>query len=59
MKPFVRLLHKFRTLETEWRHHWRVDRKWRAELIIIVFGSIFGFAVMIAVMVYISSISQH
>ena len=55
----MRLLHKYRTLETEWRHHWRVDRKWRTEVIIIVFGSIFGFAVMIALMVYISSISQR
>jgi hypothetical protein len=55
----VRLLHTYRTLEAEWRHHWRVDRKWRTEVIIIVFGSIFGFAVMIALMVYISSTSQR
>jgi hypothetical protein len=55
----VRLQHKYRTVGTEWRHHWRVDRKWRTEVIIIIFGSIFGFAVMIAVMVYVTSISQH
>lgn len=55
----MRLLHKCRALETEWRRHWRADRKWRSEVIIIVFGSIFGFAVMIALMVYLSSVSQH
>jgi hypothetical protein len=46
-------------LESEWRHHWRVDHKWRTEVIIIVFGSIFGFAVMIAAMVYVSSMAQR
>jgi hypothetical protein len=55
----VRPQDQHRTLKTESHHYWRVDRKRKTDLIIIVFGSIFGFAVLIALMVYISSISQH
>jgi len=39
--------------------HWQVQRKLNADFYIVVFGSIVGFAVLIALMVYGSSISQH
>jgi hypothetical protein len=39
--------------------HWQVQRKQNADFYIVVFGSIVGFAVLIALMVYGSSISQH
>jgi len=55
----VRLQDQHRTLKAEWHLFWRVDRKRKTDLMIIVFGSIFGFAVLIALMVYISSVSQH
>ena len=55
----MRLEDQHRTLKTEWRPYWRVDRKRTTELTIIVFGSILGFAVLIALMVYISSVSLH
>ncbi len=55
----MRLQIQRRTLETEGRRHWRVDRNWNPDLVIVVFGSIFGSAVLIALMVYISPISQH
>ena len=55
----MRLEDQHRTLKTEWRPYWRVDRKRTTELTIIVFGSILGFAFLIALMVYISSVSQH
>jgi hypothetical protein len=55
----VRLQDQHRTLKTEWQHYRRVARKRKSDLIIIVVGSIFGFAVIIALMVYISSVPQH
>jgi DNA-binding NarL/FixJ family response regulator len=58
-RPFVRLRDQHRILKAEWHHYWRVDRKRKSDLIIIVLGSIFGFTVLIALMVYISSVSQH
>ena len=48
-----------RNLETGMGRHWQVQRKVNADLYIVVFGSIVGFAVLIALMVYVSSIAQH
>jgi hypothetical protein len=39
--------------------HWQVQRKVNADLYIVVLGSIIGFALLIAILVYGSSISQH
>jgi hypothetical protein len=55
----MRLQTQRRTLETEGHRYWRVGRRWNTDLLIIVFGSIFGFGVLIALMVYFSSTSQH
>jgi hypothetical protein len=55
----VRRQDQLRTLETEQRSYRLVDYKRKTELIIIVFGSIFGFAVLIVLLAYISSVSQH
>jgi hypothetical protein len=37
--------------------HWQVQRKVNADSYIVVFGSIVGFTVLIALMVYFSSVS--
>jgi hypothetical protein len=55
----VRLQTQRRTLDTEGHRYWRVGRRWNTDLLIIVFGSIFGFAVLIALMLYVSTVSQH
>jgi hypothetical protein len=55
----VRRQNQSRTLETEQPRYRLVDYKRKTELIIIVIGSIFGFAVLIALMAYMSSVSQH
>jgi hypothetical protein len=39
--------------------HWQVQRKVNTDLYIIVFGSIIGFAVLIALMLYVNPVSQH
>jgi hypothetical protein len=48
-----------RNEETGMGRHWQVQRRQNADFYIVVFGSIVGFAVLIALMVYGSSISQH
>jgi hypothetical protein len=55
----VQRQHQYRTLEIEHRRNRLVDYKRKTELIIIVFGSIFGFMVLIALMTFISSVPQH
>jgi hypothetical protein len=55
----MRLQDQRRILETDGRRYWRIDYKWNIDFVIIVLGSIFGFAALIAVMVYITSESPH
>jgi hypothetical protein len=55
----MRLQTQRRTWETQGQPYWRVPRKWNSELVIIVFGSIFGFAVLIALMLFSGSTLQH
>jgi len=44
--------------EIERRRHRHVDPQWSTDLIITVVASIFGFAILFGVMVYISSASR-
>lgn len=47
----MQFLMQRRTLETN-GHDWAVNRKRKSELAIIILGSIIGFAVLMAIMLY-------
>jgi hypothetical protein len=55
----VRLQTQRQTLETVGHRHWRVHRNWNTDLAIVVFGSILVFAIVAALMLYISEIPPH
>jgi hypothetical protein len=46
-------------METAMGRHWQVQRKLNSDFYIVVFGSVFGFLVLFALMLYISSASPH
>ncbi len=43
--------------EIERRRHIQVEHTWNTEMVFIVFGSVIGFAILFAMMVYIVSAS--
>jgi hypothetical protein len=55
----MRLQMQRRIWETQRHYYWRVGHKWKTELVFIVFGSIFGFAVLAALMLYFGYTSHH
>jgi hypothetical protein len=55
----MQFLAQRRALETYGRRDWGVYRKRKSEIAIIVFGSIIGFAVLIAAMIYAGSYTPH
>jgi len=57
-EAFMQFL-KRQALETNGLRDWAVDRKRKSELAIIIFGSIIGFAVLIAAMIFAGSYTPH
>jgi len=50
---------KRQALETNGPRDWAVDRKRKSELAIIIFGSVIGFTVLIATMIFAGSYTPH
>jgi hypothetical protein len=55
----MRLQMQRRTWETHTHYYWRLGRKWKTELVALVFGSIVGLAVLAALMLYISAVVEQ
>jgi hypothetical protein len=48
-----------RTWETQKHYFWPVVHKWKTELVALGFGSIVGFAILAALMLYIRAVVQQ
>ena len=55
----MRLQTQRRTWETQKHYYWPVAHKWKTELVALVFGSIVGFAILAALILYIRAVVQQ